>query len=200
MTTSHGGPPLGPDGLPDLSVYSSRREPRGASAGRLVAMGVALLLAAGGAAFGFGQVLGRVRSATAPLGALPSGLGGEGLEDAPRKELPISPEKLAELQKSWIGSETIAPRNDRVDPTSGERIGAFQGFGLLVDSAPAGARVVVNGEEMGTTPLLTTVACVPGDPVEVSLERGADGATATTRCRKDALVKLRLRLERPRRR
>jgi hypothetical protein len=139
-------------------------------------------------------VLGRaphLRSAAAPL------LEGEtGLRAEPAEPRHASPEELAALQKSWVGSASIAPRDDRLDPETGEQVGYFQGFGLQVDTAPAGARVLVNGEELGTSPLLTTVDCRPGDEVAVRAERSGAGAAVRTRCRKDTLVKLRLALKR----
>ena len=97
------------------------------------------------------------------------------------------------MQRSWVGSESIAPRDDRVDATTGERTAAFHGFGLQIDGAE-GARVFVNGEEMGTSPLLTSVDCRPGDEVRVRAVRGTESARAATTCRKDVLVKLRLAL------
>jgi hypothetical protein len=187
------------DGLPDLSVFSSRNDPNRGATRRLVFFALLLLGGASAAALTLRYVTGRGSALALPSLGLPSGLGMRG-DDGPRDPPPISPEKLAEMQKSWIGSASIAPRNDKVDPATGERTGAFRGFGLQLDSAPQGATVVVNGEEMGTTPLLTTVDCVPGQPVEVSLVRGADGAKASTLCRTDTLVKLRLRLEHLKRR
>ncbi|HUK66093.1 MAG TPA: PEGA domain-containing protein [Anaeromyxobacteraceae bacterium] len=188
--------PLGPDGLPDLSVFSSRRNPERSAVGRVVLLAGVLLGAAVAASLGLEHALGRGRSLRWTRPGLPTALGLDA-EEAPGQSSRISPEKLAELQKSWIGSESMAPRTDRVDPTTGERVGFFQGFGLQVDSSPQGASVSVNGEEMGTTPLITTVDCLPGEPVEILLSKGAADARATTRCRKDTLVKLRLRLDRP---
>jgi hypothetical protein len=109
----------------------------------------------------------------------------------------VSPEELAAMQRSWVDSQSIAPREDRVDAATGERVGVFQGFGLQIDGAQ-GARVLVNGEEMGTAPLLTTVNCRPGEMVEVRAVRGAESARARTKCREDVLVKLNLTLRPPR--
>lgn len=96
------------------------------------------------------------------------------------------------LERSWLDSESIAPRADRIDPTTGERVGVFLGFGLQVDTVPPGARVLVAGEEMGTSPLLTSVACRHGEDVLARAELGRQAASARTRCRKDVLVKLAL--------
>lgn len=179
------------DALPDPSLWAQREHPHGRAIRRVVLISAALLGTLALSAFALRGVLERVRSArTTALPAL------EGLSPRPPQEPerpPVSPEELAALQKSWVGSESISPRDDRTDPSTGERVGAFQGFGLQIDG-PQGGRVFVNGEEMGTAPLLTTVDCKAGDTVEIRAVRGAESARATTRCRKDVLVKLSLSL------
>jgi hypothetical protein len=187
----------GRDNLPDPALWSERRSPHGAALRRIGVVAACLVLGLLASAFALRGVLGRARDARHSAAALVDGLAAPGALPAERPEpRAASPEELAALQKSWIGSESFAPRDDRVDPASGELVAPFHGFGLQVDSVPSGARVLVNGEEMGTSPLLTTVDCRPGDEVTVQLERGGERASARTRCRKDRLVKLRLRLAR----
>ena len=184
------------DALPDPSLWVQRENPHGRAIRRVALVAAALVFTLAVSAFALRGVLervGRARSAAAPLlDGLPAA------RQAPEPERPsVSPEELAALQRSWVGSQSIAPREDRVDPATGERVGTFQGFGLQIEGAQ-GASVVVNGEEMGTAPLLTTVDCRPGDEVEVRAVRGSESAHATTRCRKDVLVKLQLTLRRAR--
>lgn len=177
------------DALPDPALWAPRESPHARAIRRLVFMAAALVGVLGVSAFALRGVLDRVARARAT--ALPAH-GGLLPRAAPEPERPsVSPEELAALQRSWVGSESMAPRDDRVDSATGERTGVFHGFGLQIDGAE-GARVFVNGEEMGTSPLLTTVDCRPGDEVRVRAVRGAEVARAATRCRKDVLVKLRL--------
>ena len=180
------------DALSDPSLWIKSENPHGCATRRLVLAAVALVGFLAISAFAVRGVLGRVGAAHRAASPLLEGLP-VAPRDAESQRPPASPEELAALQKSWVGSQSLAPRGDRMDPATGERIGPFQGFGLQVDGA-AGARVIVNGEEMGTAPLLTTVDCRPGDEVEVRLLRGSESARAVTRCREDALVKLELRL------
>ncbi len=181
------------DALPDPSLWVTRESPHGRAVRRLVLGAVALVALLAASAFAVRGVLGRVGAARKAASPLLEGLPGTPRSQEPEKPS-VSPEELAALQRSWVDSQTLAPRGDRVDRATGERVAPFQGFGLQIDSAPAGARVIVNGEEMGTTPLLTTVDCRPGDDVEVRALRGTESARAVTRCREDALVKLQLRL------
>ncbi len=179
--------------LPDPSLWVKSESPHGRAMRRLVLAAVVLVGFLALSAFAVRGVLGRVGAARRAALPLLEGLPGTPRDQEPEKR-PVSPEELAALQKSWVDSQTFAPRGDRVDRTTGERVAPFQGFGLQIDSEPAGARVIVNGEEMGTAPLLTTVDCRPGDEIEVRLVRDAESARAVTRCRVDALVKLQLRL------
>lgn len=199
MTAGPHPPSPGPERreAPDPALWASRPDPHRAATRRILLVATLLLMGVAGGAFILryaARVVSAARSATPDLAA---GLALPVPEAArPAEKPPVSPEQLAELQRSWVGSESIAPRNDRVDPATGERVGTFQGFGLQIDTDPAGARVLVNGEEMGTSPLLTTVDCEPGEDVEVLAERAGLRARARTRCRADALVKLRLGLTR----
>lgn len=187
--------------LPDPAQFPQRSAHRSAVR-RIALAAVALVAVAALAAVGLRGASERMgaarRAATAANAALErTGSGGAappGREEAP----PISPSELANLQKSWIGSESIAPRSARVDPDTGEEVLPFHGFGLQVDTTPPGASVVVDREEMGTSPLLTTVACRPGEPVRVQATLRGLSASAVTRCRKDVLVKLPLALRRGR--
>jgi len=180
------------DALPDPSLWVQRENPHGRAIRRVVLAAVALVGVLAVSAFALRGVIGRVGRARSSASQV--------LDDLPAARQPseperpsVSPEELAALQRSWVGSQSLAPRQDRVDPATGERTGVFQGFGLQIDGAQ-GARVFVNGEEMGSAPLLTTVDCRPGDEVEVRAVRGPERARATTRCRENVLVKLNLSL------
>jgi hypothetical protein len=99
-------------------------------------------------------------------------------------------------QRHLAASTTITPR-EAVTTADGEKVAPFQGFGLSIESTPAGARVLVGGKEVGETPIVTSVDCVPGDAVEVGVEkRGLRPARRTVRCRADALLELRVKLAR----
>jgi hypothetical protein len=101
-----------------------------------------------------------------------------------------APQKLAEAERKWGESTAIVP-SESVPDASGERVRWFQGFGLSVESRPAGASVLVNGRDLGRTPLVTSVECDPGDPVRVELRKPPrHAALRTLRCRKDQLVEL----------
>jgi len=57
--------------------------------------------------------------------------------------------------------------------------------------------VRVNGAALGETPLVASVDCAPGEPVEVRVAAaGRREARRTTTCRADALVELRFELGR----
>ncbi|HYS79462.1 MAG TPA: hypothetical protein VEM76_02070 [Anaeromyxobacteraceae bacterium] len=165
---------------------------------RVVAWGLAAVAVAAGAGFGLRAATGQLaaaRRATAQVADTVAGSPGPAEQTPPKPEgSALSPEEIARLQKSWLDSESIAPRSDRVDPATGERVGVFHGFGLQIDTVPAGAEVLVAGEEMGTSPLLTTVACRPGEELLVRAQLDRQVASTRTRCRKDVLVKLLLTL------
>jgi hypothetical protein len=183
------------DALPDPAVYMKSSRGHGGAMLRIIAIVVALVGGLAAAGFGARALLSRTRIASVAalpqlegLGASAGTAGGAREREAERPRL--TPEQRAEYQKSWIGSESIAPRDDRVDRHTGERVAGFQGFGVSIDTAPPGARVLVNGQDLGTSPLLASVDCAAGDRVEVVAELGRRRGRAETRCRKDTLVKL----------
>ncbi|GEJ56141.1 PEGA domain-containing protein [Anaeromyxobacter diazotrophicus] len=189
------------EALPDPALFT-RRSAHRAAVRRIVFAAVALVAVAALGAIGLRGASARAgsarRAAAAATAALEHAASGGAALTGREEARPASPAELADLQKSWVGSEAIAPRSARVDPASGEEVLPFQGFGLQVDTAPSGASVLVDGEDMGTTPLLTTVPCQPGEQVRVLAKLGELSASAVTRCRKDVLVKLPLTLRRGR--
>lgn len=99
-------------------------------------------------------------------------------------------------QRHLAASSVITPRAP-VTTAGGERVAPFQGFGLSIDTSPAGARVLVGGKEVGETPLVAGVDCAPGSEVAVAVElRGYRTARRTVRCRADALLELAFKLAR----
>jgi hypothetical protein len=103
---------------------------------------------------------------------------------------------LGRAQKGWESVTVITPRAARVGEDGLETL-PFEGFGLSVDSAPAGARVFAGADELGETPLLASVACAPGSDVKVRVEKPPLPAwERTVRCRADTLVKLSAKLAR----
>jgi hypothetical protein len=113
------------------------------------------------------------------------------------------PPNLAELAKSeaegWKGSEFIAPPAEPAGPEGGpgeEAVLPFDGFGVSADSSPGGARVYAADRLLGVTPVASSVDCQPGQEVQLRFElAGHRPKLLTTRCRKDALVKIRVRLQ-----
>jgi hypothetical protein len=97
---------------------------------------------------------------------------------------------LAKAERGWQRITVITPQDGRSD-ASGETVRRFQGFGVAVESAPEGARVLVNGADKGETPLVASVACAPGDAVEIEVKKPPLPAQRrVTVCRADALVEL----------
>jgi len=139
-------------------------------------------------------------------GAAAAGAGTEGqAQAAPRRDGPTveqieasraANQALLEAQQGWRKVEVMAPR-DGQPAADGERVVPFQGFGLQVDSTPSGASVTVDGRALGVTPLLTSVACRPGDPVVVEVALRQRGTrTRQVRCRADQLVSITIPLGR----
>jgi hypothetical protein len=103
---------------------------------------------------------------------------------------------LARAQRGWQRAETLAPREAR-RTADGELVAPFQGFGLSVESSPAGATVRVDGRDLGQTPLVASVDCAPGAALKVRVEkRSLRPVERTVRCRADALVTLQVALSR----
>lgn len=148
--------------------------------------------------------------------ALPAALSRAGPDDAARStDVPSPPRhpetpSVAEIEaareaqidaarlqrRNLERSTTYAPREARTT-ADGERVAPFQGFGLSIESSPAGASVLVGGNDVGETPVVTTVDCIPGQDVEVRLEkRGFRPARRAVRCRADALLELSVPLTR----
>jgi hypothetical protein len=148
---------------------------------------VPLLAAAAGAPF----VLRQLRSPVEP----------------PRRERPPTEEEIAasasadrELarteRRTWERATYLAPAAARRDD-SGEVTSRFEGFGISVETEPAGARVVVDGADLGETPLVASVHCTPGEVVRVRLERPPlRGQERATTCRENTLVELAAKLSR----
>lgn len=124
----------------------------------------------------------------------PSGRSGPTIEQIEASR--ASDEAAARALRGWQKVEVLAPREAKAGP-DGELVAPFQGFGLSIESTPAGATVRVAGQDLGETPLLTSVNCQPGEPVEVRVERRPlRPQVRTVRCRADALVTVRVTLAR----
>jgi hypothetical protein len=101
-----------------------------------------------------------------------------------------SGEAAAVERDLWENAAQLAPRDVRAD-ARGELVRPFHGFGLSVASEPPGARVIVDGQELGETPLVTSVHCAPGAEVQVRVEKSPlPPALHQTTCRVDTLVEL----------
>jgi hypothetical protein len=183
------------------------------SAGRFARWAVMLVLPLVLGAAAMPWVLKRLRAAP---GQLPSTLSGapanDGGEPAKPPEPPRRPEaatpeereaaraataEAARIeQRHLAASSAITPR-EAVTTPGGERVAPFQGFGLSIDTTPAGARVLIGGVEAGETPLVAGVDCAPGAEVAVAVElRGYRTVRRTVRCRADALLELAFKLAR----
>jgi hypothetical protein len=194
---------IDPDRLPDPRALARAGSAFSGPVRRIVLFAASAVIALSLGAFALRGVLQRVRAgATAPeiLARLPA-LAVEGVAEGDarrRAERVATPEERAEFEKSWIGSQTIAPRDGARDRASGEEVAPFQGFAVDVETSPSGARVLVDGADVGASPILATVKCAPGAPVEVRADRGGLRGRAVTRCRADAVVKVRVDLSRAR--
>lgn len=97
---------------------------------------------------------------------------------------------LGKAQKGWESVTVLSPRDGKVGEDGLVTL-PFEGFGLSVESAPAGATVSVNGAARGETPLLASVDCAAGETLTVRVEKPPLPAwERKVRCRADALVKL----------
>jgi len=124
-------------------------------------------------------------------------LAGRSLLRSPESVARAANEDLARIEaQGWSRVEILSPNRERRDPETGEVTAPFQGFGISVDSTPAGARVFVDGGEMGDTPLVASMDCEPGREVEVRVEKaGYRAQRRAVRCRADTLVRFGVRLE-----
>ena len=103
---------------------------------------------------------------------------------------------LAKAQSGWRKVETLAPREPARD-ASGDLLSPFEGFGVNVETTPPDAQVAVNGRALGQTPLLASVPCRPGEPLELTLTLpGWQVHRQPLRCRADALQHLTVPLKR----
>jgi hypothetical protein len=95
------------------------------------------------------------------------------------------------------GDRTLSPIAASLDPRTGERTAPFEGFAVSVETIPPGALVSIDGVERGEAPLLSNLACAPGDRVEVTarLPGLAPGRVETT-CRANTLAQVVVRLSR----
>ena len=125
-------------------------------------------------------------------------LAGRSLPRSPESAARAAKEELARLEaRSWSRAQVFSPGPEERDPATGEVTSPFHGFAISVDSSPSGARVLVDGGEMGETPLAASLDCEPGSDVEVRVEKtGYRPLRRAVRCRADTLVRLELRLER----
>lgn len=147
-------------------------------------------------------VIGLALAAPRVLSLLQPRVGAAAPRDRPPTEAEVrasasADRRLAALEEEGLSrSTTLAPQEAGAD-ASGERVRRFEGFGVSVESTPPGAWVRADGKELGTTPLVASVACDPG--AEVVLEIGAPRhrtARRAVRCRADALVEIAVQLAR----
>ncbi|MFO0582689.1 MAG: PEGA domain-containing protein [Anaeromyxobacter sp.] len=95
-------------------------------------------------------------------------------------------------QRNLEKAEVFAPRDD-----AGDAWRPFDGFGLSIDSAPEGARVTVNGQDLGEAPVLTSFPCEPGADVVVrAVAKGYRPFERKIACRKDAILAFTAKLAR----
>jgi hypothetical protein len=183
------------------------------SAGRFTRWAILLVLPLIlGAAF-MPWILKRLRAAPSQLPATLSGVpvigDGEPVKppEPPRRPEAATPEEreaaraataeAARLEQRHLAASSVITPREAITTPRGERVAPFQGFGLSIDTTPAGARVLVGGKEMGETPLVAGVDCAPGDEVEIAVERrGYRTVRRTVRCRADALLELAFKLAR----
>jgi hypothetical protein len=127
--------------------------------------------------------------------------------EVPPRERPPTEEEMAlsvradrELarteRRTWEGVTYLAPAAARRDD-AGEVTSRFEGFGISVETEPSGARVMLDGADLGETPLVASVGCTPGEVVRVRLERPPlRPQERTTTCRENTLVELSAKLSR----
>ena len=183
------------------------------SAGRFTRWAIMLVLPLVlGAAF-MPWILRKLRAAPGPLPATlsgastnPAGQPGPPPDPPRRPEAATPAERDAaraataaadRLEQRHLAASSVITPCAPVTTAGGERVAPFQGFGLSIDTSPAGARVLVGGKEVGETPLVAGVDCAPGTEVAVAVElRGYRTARRTVRCRADRLLELSFKLAR----
>lgn len=122
---------------------------------------------------------------------------GEKAPDPP-PDLRETTEKLAKISReNWGGAEIYAPRGEEIDPVTGEATLPFYGFGVSVDTVPEGAKVFVDGREIGESPAVASVDCKPDSEVRIRIEKASfQPLEQTTRCRTDRILQLKIKLRR----
>jgi hypothetical protein len=109
----------------------------------------------------------------------------------------VSPRRGAAPAAEGDPGRTLEPIRARAEVWSGEQVAPFSGFAVSVETEPPGALVSIGGVPRGEAPVLAGLDCAPGARVEIAAEKGGfPVARAATTCRKDALVKLTVRLHR----
>lgn len=104
-------------------------------------------------------------------------------------------QRLARLEQEHLSHSTVIAPDEAQRTATGEHVRRFLGFGLSVESRPSHATVLVNGREVGETPLVTSVDCAPGAKVSVEVRKGLLAPQRRqTRCRENELVELRVEL------
>jgi hypothetical protein len=176
--------------------------PESAALRRIVATAAAFLVVAAGLAWLLSSLVGR--SGALRPGAIPRGSSlpelqamGERAADPP-PDLRETSEKLAKItRENWGRAESYAPRGEEIDPATGEATLPFQGFGVSVDSVPDGARVTIDGRDVGTSPAMVSLDCKAGSEIRIRIEKPAfRPVERTTRCRADRMLRLKIALER----
>jgi hypothetical protein len=104
---------------------------------------------------------------------------------------------LESIEAAGDRGRVLEPIRPRADAQTGEQVAPFSGFAVSVDTEPASALVSVGGVPRGEAPVLAGLDCAPGSAVEISAQKaGYAVARTSTTCRRDALVKLTVRLAR----
>ncbi|ABF88931.1 hypothetical protein MXAN_7177 [Myxococcus xanthus DK 1622] len=107
-------------------------------------------------------------------------------------EPPVTPEGVAAARPETTLAPSFDPPSEVREGEVREQRAFMEGASLLmVDSAPSGATVSVNGRTEGTTPLSVTLECVTDAPVTVKLtRRGFSSLEHTLPCRHDTMTQL----------
>ncbi len=104
---------------------------------------------------------------------------------------------LESVEAAADPGRVLEPIRPRADAQTGEQVAPFSGFAVSVDTDPSGAVISVAGIPRGEAPVLAGVECEPGTRIAIAAEKkGFPIARTWTSCRRDALVKLTVRLRR----